>query len=67
MPNEKRQPSCRLTLADAITVWQRHWAGEFQHRIAATFDVNPGRVNDVLKGRLHPESRDLALSYRSAA
>ncbi|MFC6746542.1 hypothetical protein [Methylobacterium persicinum] len=50
-----------------MIIWHWHWNGEFQHRIAATFDVNPGRVNEVLKGRRHPESRALALSRRLAA
>ena len=59
-------PARRLTLEDAIIVWLKHWSGEFQHRIAAAFDVNPGRVNDVLKGRKYPESRSLALSRRGA-
>ena len=31
-----------------------------QHRIAAAFNVNPGRVNEVLKGHKHPGARDIA-------
>ncbi|MFF9552724.1 hypothetical protein [Methylobacterium fujisawaense] len=64
---DARRYARRLTLEDAISVWLQRWAGEFQHTIAARFAVNPGRVNDVLKGRLHPESRSLALSRRAAA
>lgn len=59
------RPSRRLTFEDAVTIWFRHWSGEFQNRIAAAFDVNPGRVNEVLKGRKHPESRSAALARRS--
>lgn len=48
--------SYRLTFDDAVQIWIRSWNGEFQHRIAASFDVNPGRVNEVLKGRRWPGS-----------
>ncbi|MBD8904183.1 hypothetical protein MBTS_18370 [Methylobacterium bullatum] len=55
-----RRPSRRLSPEDAVQVWLRHWNGEFQNRIASDYDVNPGRVNDVLKGRLHPDTRVVA-------
>jgi len=55
-----RKPSYRLTFNDAVEVWRRYWAGEFQNRIAACFDVNPGRVNEVVKGQLHPGSEKAA-------
>ena len=51
-----RQPSNTLTYEDAIQIHLRHRAGEFQHRIAASFDVNPGRVNEVVKGKRFPEA-----------
>lgn len=41
----------RLTFEDAVNVWLRHWNGEFQHNIAASYAVNPGRINEVLKER----------------
>jgi hypothetical protein len=50
----------RLTFDDAIDVWQRYWAGEYQHDIAASYGVNPGRVNDVLKERRHIGSKQAA-------
>jgi hypothetical protein len=53
-----KQPSRRLTFDDAIKVWAMFRAGEFQHRIAAYFDVNPGLVNEVVKGKRHIGSRD---------
>ncbi len=43
------QASYRLTEKDAVQIWHRYWAGEFQHTIAASFGVNPGRVNEVIK------------------
>ena len=57
----------RLTFEDAVSVWKRHLGGEYQHHIAASFGVNPGRVNDVLKGRKHAGSERLAREQRSAA
>lgn len=64
--NDNGKPSYTLTFDDAVQIWFRHWAGEFQNRIAASFDVNPGRVNEVLKERKHVGSREAALSKRSA-
>ncbi|WBU52770.1 hypothetical protein [Paracoccus sp. SCSIO 75233] len=55
-----RQPSYKLTFEDAVQIWKRYLNGEFQNRIAASFDVNPGRVNEVLKGRTFPESEAAA-------
>lgn len=60
MADDQKKPSYRLTFQDAVEVWMRHWAGEFQNRIAARFDVNPGRVNEVLKGTRHKGSEDVA-------
>ena len=58
----------RLTFDDAVDVWTRSWMGGFQHRIAASFDVNPGRVSEVLKERTHVGSRLAALAkFKGAA
>src|SRR5262249_47342281 len=39
-----RQPAkfvrYRLTFNDAVDIWLRHWAGEYQHTIAARYDVS---------------------------
>jgi hypothetical protein len=61
-----RTPSRQLSFEDAVNIWLRHWNGEFQHRIAASYDVNPGRVNEVLKESRHSGSREAALARRSA-
>jgi hypothetical protein len=53
-------PSMHLSFDDAVEVWHLHHAGWFQHRIAAKFDVNPGRISDILKERKHPGSRAAA-------
>lgn len=54
-------PSYCLSFDDAVDIWLRHWNHEFQHRIAADYDVNQGRVNEVLKGKRHVGSREVAL------
>jgi len=56
--------SPRLTQEDAVKVWIRHWQGEFQHSIAASFGVNQGRICEVLKGQRHPGSEQLARQTR---
>jgi hypothetical protein len=50
----------RLTFNDAVDIWLRHWAGEYQHMIAARYDVSQGRVNDVLNERLHIGTKAVA-------
>ncbi|WP_049750561.1 hypothetical protein [Nitrobacter winogradskyi] len=65
--NDLKTPTYALTFDDAVDIWIRHWGGEFQHRIAAHFDVNPGRVNEVLKGTRHIGSRDVAEARKLAA
>ncbi|SMD09665.1 hypothetical protein [Rhizobium sp. RU36D] len=64
--NDNDKPSRVLTFDDAVQIWLRNWTGEFQNRIAASFDVNPGRVNEVLKERKFIGSREAALQKRSA-
>lgn len=61
MAKGTRKPSYRLTFSDAVEIWLRLWRGEFQNRIAADYDVNPGRINEVSKETLHPGSREEAL------
>ena len=55
-----QKPSRSLTFKDAIKVWHLYWKGEFQNRIAALFDVNPGRINEIIKGKLHAGSEQAA-------
>ena len=62
----RQKPSYKLTFGDAVNVWRRFWNREFQHRIAASYDVNPGRVSDVLKERIHKGSRAAAAFKKSA-
>ena len=61
-------PSYRLTFDDAVNVWIMSWQGEIQSRIAAHFDCNGGRINEVLKERRHIGSRQEALRrFRKSA
>lgn len=64
MKKPYRNPSHRLTFQEAIDVWRRAMAGEFQNRIAAHYDVNPGRINEVLKEQKHRGSREAALGLK---
>ena len=52
--------SRRLTFEDAIEIIRRRWLGESQHGLAAAFGVNPGRIAEVLSGKLHPGAADFA-------
>lgn len=63
----KRLKPYRLTYDDAVNVWLRYWHGEFQHNIAASYAVNPGRVNDVLKERMHYGSKAAAAAKLNSA
>jgi len=56
----------RLTFNDAVDIWLRHWTGEYQHTIAARYDVSRGRVNDVLNERLHIGSKAVAATKRTS-
>lgn len=61
------KPSYKLTFEDAIDVWLRYWDGEFQNRIAASYDVNPGRISDVIKNRTHIGSKEAAVCIRRSS
>jgi len=56
--------SYQLTEADAVKVWLRYWDGDYQHHIAASFGVNPGRVNEVIKRRRLVGSEAIAKQVR---
>jgi transcriptional regulator with XRE-family HTH domain len=51
--------SRHLTLSDAIEIWRRRSAGEAQHKIAAAYDVNQGRISEILSGRRFPAAKRL--------
>jgi hypothetical protein len=63
--NPFRRPSRQLTFDDAVQIWLRIFRGEFLNRIAADYDVNPGRVAEIKKEYRFQGSRDAALSRRA--
>jgi hypothetical protein len=52
--------SHRLTCQEAIEIWRLRAAGEAYSRLAFRYDVNQGRIAEVLKGRLFPEAKKLS-------
>ena len=60
MAKNGRTPSYRLTKRDAVQVWIMHMKGMLQSRIAAHFDVNQGRISEILNGKTFPDARKTA-------
>jgi len=50
-----RNPSRNLTANDAAIIKNRILRGEFLNRIAADFDVNPGRISEIKTGKRFAE------------
>lgn len=68
IPNANDNTKTALEYDEAVDVWLLRWQGWHQHRIAAHFGVNPGRVNDVLKERKHVGSKaDAAKLWKKPA
>jgi predicted XRE-type DNA-binding protein len=57
---DHQQPPGRLDFKKAVSVWKMRRAGWVQHRIAATLDVNQGRISEVLSGKRFAGSREAA-------
>lgn len=53
--DEKRTPSYRIKPADVPVIKKRIREGEILHRIAADFDVNPGRISEIKTGKKWPD------------
>ncbi|MEP0325111.1 hypothetical protein [Bauldia litoralis] len=47
---EGRKPSYRIKPTDVPPIKLRILRGEFLNRIAADYDVNPGRIAEIKKG-----------------
>ena len=54
MSDDPKKPSSSLSEEDAKEILRLHRLGWFQNRIAAKFDVNPGRVSEVIHGHRFP-------------
>lgn len=50
-PNNPRRPSRKLTPQDAAIIKRWINEGQFQSRIAAAFDVSPGRISEIKTGK----------------
>lgn len=51
----RRAPSYRITPNDVPMIKKRIRMGEFLHRIAADYDVNPGRIAEIKKGHKYAD------------
>jgi hypothetical protein len=49
-----------LALRDAVAIHRRRAGGQVQHRIAAAYDVNQGRISEFLSGKRFPAAKRLA-------
>jgi predicted transcriptional regulator len=50
----------RVGFEEAVEVWTRWHRGELAARIAAAFDVNVGRIYEVVHSKVHPNSKAVA-------
>jgi len=50
-----RRPSARLKPDQVAIIKKRIGEGEFLNRIAADFDVNPGRISEIKSGKAFAE------------
>lgn len=44
----------KLTLRDVAAIKARLSRGEYQHRIAADYDLNQGRISEIATGKRFP-------------
>ncbi len=49
-----RNPSRQLTWQDVAEIKKLLSEGHFQNRIAAKYDVNPGRISEIKTGKAFP-------------
>ena len=49
--NAHRRPSPPISEADVTVIKKRIREGEFLNRIAADYDVNPGRISEIKSGK----------------
>ncbi|WP_116401669.1 hypothetical protein [Methylovirgula sp. 4M-Z18] len=54
-PGGVRRPSYRIQRKDVPEIKKRLLRGEHQNRIAADYDVNPGRISEINTGKAFPE------------
>ena len=57
-PPDEGKPSQPVTLTMAREFVRLHKLGWYQNRIAAKFDVNQGRVSEVINRQVYPEAHE---------
>jgi hypothetical protein len=57
---DARRPSRHLTFDDAVKIVRMYDEGMLQSRIAAHFDVNQGRVSEIVTGLTYHNARAVA-------
>ena len=55
----------KFTFDEAVDVWLRKWSGQLGDDIAHDYRINVGRVSEILTGKAHIGSRQIAASKRS--
>ncbi|SFK37587.1 hypothetical protein SAMN04488518_104345 [Pseudovibrio ascidiaceicola] len=50
-----RTPSRRIPICEIPMIKKRIHQGEFLNRIAADYDVNPGRISEIKNGQRYAE------------
>jgi hypothetical protein len=55
MPAYSKKPSYCIKADDVPIIKKRIRAGEFLNRIAADYDVNPGRISEIKTGKRFAE------------
>lgn len=50
-----RMPSPKIKKEDVPIIKRRIIAGEFLNRIAADYDVNPGRISEIKTGKVYAD------------
>jgi hypothetical protein len=53
--NYARRPSRKVDPRDVPVIKRRILAGEYLNRIAADYDVNPGRISEIKTGQRFQE------------
>ena len=56
--------SQHLKLGDAIEIWRRRLVGEAQHKIAAAYEVNQGRIFEIFSGKRFSAAKRLAQTHQ---
>lgn len=53
--SKRRSPSYHIQPSDVPLIKKRIREGEYLNRIAADYDVNPGRISEIKTGKTHSD------------